>query len=54
MKDRNICVSDGHIWAKAALHLKAAVGYDYRSIASKIELDLLKTAVLSSQKRQRF
>jgi len=42
---QKLCVRNGHIWERAALHLKSAVQYDHNDIVSRIELDLLKRQV---------
>ncbi|MBS3147330.1 hypothetical protein J4219_00430 [Candidatus Woesearchaeota archaeon] len=42
MKYKNICVHNGRIWEKSALHLKSAIpGFNRRNMAKCIALDLL-------------
>ena len=46
MRDKQICVSNGHIWEKSDLHLKSAIpGFNRRNIAKQIALELLKQQI---------
>lgn len=40
---QKLCISNGHVWEKAELHLKSAIPeFSRYNIVKQIELDLLK------------
>ena len=43
---QKIIAKNGKVFEKATLHLKSAIGFEYKNIAKQIALDLLKKQVL--------